>query len=90
MSIYFKVLDTQLIIFFLMAKSFALLLISGGATAATGFMLNDSKKMISQCQSKNSNRFENEKEISELRNVIINNANIENVLNFIREEPENV
>lgn len=91
LTAFFGVLSAiALIIFFLMPKSIALLLFTGGVTAATGFMLNDSKKTIAQCQSKNSKRSEKEKEISELRNVIINNANIENILNFIREEPENV
>ena len=51
-----------LIVFFIMPKSFALLLISGDATAATGFMYNDSRKTIAECQSKNSRRSDKEKE----------------------------
>ncbi len=69
-----------LIVFFIAPKSFILLLISGGVTAATAFMLNDSKKTIAECQSKNSKRSEKEKEISELRSIIINDASIEGII----------
>lgn len=69
-----------LIVVFIAPSSFALLLISGGATAATGFMLSDSKKRIAECENKNSKRSEKEKEISELRSVIINSASIDNML----------
>ena len=69
-----------LVVFFIAPKSFMLLLISGGVTAATGFMLNDSKKTIAECQSKSSKRSEKEKEISELRSIIINGASIEDIL----------
>ena len=65
---------------FLDPSFIGLLLFSGGATAATGFMLNDSKKTIAQCQSNNSKRSEKEKEISELRSVIINTASIDSLL----------
>ena len=69
-----------LIVVFIAPSSFALLLISGGTTAATGFMLSDSKKRIAECENKNSKRSEKEKEISELRSVIINSASIDNML----------
>lgn len=69
-----------LIVCFLAPSGIGLLLVSGGATAATGYMLNDSKKRIEECENKNSKRSEKEKEISELRSVIINTASIENIL----------
>lgn len=69
-----------LIVFFIMPKSFVLLLISGGVTAVTSFMYNDSKKTIAECQSKNSRRSDKEKEISELRNIIIKSASVEDIL----------
>ena len=65
---------------FLDPSFIGLLLFSSGTTAATGFMLNDSKKTIAQCQSNNSKRSEKEKEISELRSVIINTASIDSLL----------
>lgn len=81
LTVFFGVIAVfALIVFFIMPKSFALLLISGGATAATGFMYNDSKKTIAKCQSKNSKRSDKEKEISELRNIIIKSASVEDIL----------
>lgn len=69
-----------LIVCFFAPSCIGLLLITGGVSAATGYMLSDSNKRIANCQDDGSKRSEKEREISKLRSTIISNANIEGIL----------
>lgn len=81
LSIFFGIIAAIfLIITFIVPSNFFGVLFCGGITAITAYMYNDSKKAISGSEEKFAMRSEKEKEISELRSVIVNGASIEDML----------